>query len=243
MSDFHVNNNKQGGFWFFEHPWLVLVAFLLGVTIFLAMAANLVFDGPLLEYDQTWGRQIFRFYQNAPDWFHLLVRVAAAFGMYFIVLVGVGLFVYWWRNERWYSLSMLTGGVLGGFLAFLIVGLIFGRARPDYPGVQHSWLPTPAFPSGHVLSSVTFYGLLMYLYAPRIRRTILRMLFVAIVLVVILGVGASRLLLAKHFPSDVIAAYGFGLAWGALAYYYVERYFVRHPVQDVRDLIPLINKR
>ena len=243
MPDGNPYNSRQDKFWFLTHSRLVLLTFLLGAILFVAMAANLVFQGPLLRYDRTWGRQIFNFYQNAPNWFHLLVRVAAAFGMYFIVLVGVGLFIYWWRNERWYSLAMLAGGVLGGFLAFLIIGFIFGRARPDYPGVEHSWLPTPAFPSGHVLSSVTFYGLMIYLYAPRIRHAILRGLFVAIVLTIILGVGASRLLLAKHFPSDVIAGYAFGLAWGALAYYYIERFFTRHSVQDVRDLIPLINKR
>jgi membrane-associated phospholipid phosphatase len=235
MSENNPNNLRENNFWFLAHPRLVLMVFLVGLIVFIAMGANLVFHGPLLRYDQIWGERIFNFYQNGPAWLSLVVRIAAAFGMYVIVLAGVGLFVYWWRSERWYPLAMLTAGVLGGFLAFLVIGFIFSRGRPDYPGVQHSWLPTPSFPSGHVLSSVTFYGLLIYLFVPRIRNSILRVLFIVLALTLILGVGASRLLLAKHFPTDVVAAYGFGIAWGAMAYYFTERYFDRHPVQAVQD--------
>jgi undecaprenyl-diphosphatase len=86
---------------------------------------------------------------------------------------------------------------------------VVGRARPEYfltgaePGTQ-------SFPSGHSLFAMVFGGLLIFLvedlvHSPPVRRT----LQFALALL-ILAVGASRVYLGVHWPSDVLGGYLFG---------------------------------
>ena len=72
---------------------------------------------------------------------------------------------------------------------------------------------SPSFPSGHAQSSVVGWGYV----ATRFRRRILWIVAV----VVMLGVGLSRLILAVHYPQDVIGGWLIGLAL-LVAYLWIE---------------------
>ena len=43
-------------------------------------------------------------------------------------------------------------------------------------------------------------------------------------LLIVLMVGFSRLYMGEHYPTDVLAGYAFGLAWGALVFTSLELY-------------------
>ncbi|NLA39707.1 MAG: phosphatase PAP2 family protein, partial [Methanomicrobiales archaeon] len=84
--------------------------------------------------------------------------------------------------------------------------ILFHLPRPYWviPGVRAlATHPSSAFPSGHALGAVTFWGLL----AAGIRRRG----FTLLVATLVISIGASRIFLGVHFPSDVIAGFGFGL--------------------------------
>lgn len=69
-----------------------------------------------------------------------------------------------------------------------------------------------SFPSGHALGSVVFYGMLAYvllrLLPARWHRAV-----IAGAMLLIGGIGISRILLQVHYFSDVMAGYAFGTLW------------------------------
>ena len=84
-----------------------------------------------------------------------------------------------------------------------------GRARPDYFLIG----PDPAssgFPSGHSVFAMIFGGLIIYLVEKSIVPTRIRRSIQVGVGLLILGVGASRVYLGVHWPSDVLGGYLFG---------------------------------
>ncbi|GAB2776401.1 hypothetical protein GCM10027020_32120 [Nocardioides salsibiostraticola] len=89
------------------------------------------------------------------------------------------------------------------FLSFTLLKLIVGRDRPAWQ-FEDALLATKSFPSGHATSITAFGGILVVLVVMLVRRANLRRLaYVGIVLVVLL-VCADRVLLGRHYVSDVI---------------------------------------
>ncbi len=104
--------------------------------------------------------------------------------------------------------------IAGNGLLNVTLKQAFGRVRPAHlEGV----LATPglSFPSGHSAGAVVAYGMAAYLawrlLAPRWH---LPALLLAAALAY--SIGASRLVLQVHFPSDVLAGFASGSAWLAL---------------------------
>ncbi|GAA5140850.1 hypothetical protein GCM10023340_01650 [Nocardioides marinquilinus] len=91
-----------------------------------------------------------------------------------------------------------------------------GRARPDW---QHpeDFLDNQAFPSGHASSIAAFGTVVIVLAVMLVRRAVVRRLIgVGAVLLVVL-VGLDRILLGRHYPSDVAAGVLLGAGIGLLA--------------------------
>ena len=94
---------------------------------------------------------------------------------------------------------------------------LFDRPRPDL--VPHAVeVYTMSFPSGHAtLSAVTYLtlGALLARVQPR-RRVKAYLLGVAVLLAVL--IGASRVYLGVHWPTDVLAGWCVGAAWAMLCW-------------------------
>lgn len=84
-----------------------------------------------------------------------------------------------------------------------------GRARPDYflIGSEPS---TQSFPSGHSLFAMVFGGLLIILVGDLVHSPPVRRALQFGLVLLILAVGASRVYLGVHWPSDVLGGYLFG---------------------------------
>ena len=87
---------------------------------------------------------------------------------------------------------------------------LFERARPEDVTAlidQGGY----AFPSGHSVTSIAFYGILLYLVRTRMEnRRNANALTVLLVLLMVL-IGPSRIYLGVHFPTDVLAGWAEGL--------------------------------
>ncbi|PKB78530.1 MAG: hypothetical protein BZY88_18135 [SAR202 cluster bacterium Io17-Chloro-G9] len=87
---------------------------------------------------------------------------------------------------------------------------VIGRARPEnfFAGAAPSSF---SFPSGHSLFAMLFGGLLIVLIEEMPVSTPIRRGLQAVLVLLILGVGASRVYLGVHWPSDVVGGYLFGI--------------------------------
>lgn len=107
-----------------------------------------------------------------------------------------------------------ANGLLVGGLNNLLKAL-FARPRPD-AAQRLLEVSGHSFPSGHAMASTAIYGLLICAvwhtgWPPRRKG-----LVTALLSLLILLIGFSRVYLRVHYPSDVLGGIGAGLAWLAL---------------------------
>lgn len=98
------------------------------------------------------------------------------------------------------------------------------RPRPAVPHLVEA--SSSSFPSGHVVTSVAFFGFLIYIFWRSDLKRIIKLLLTIALGVIIFLIGTSRIYLGVHYASDVIAgiiAGGFFLLVFILAFY-VQRY-------------------
>jgi membrane-associated phospholipid phosphatase len=107
--------------------------------------------------------------------------------------------------RRWHEPIFLAAAVTAQALVFFFATLIIDRSRPDVPKMDES-PPTSSFPSGHTSAAVALYVGLALLLALIVRRTWLKVLCWALILVPI-SVALSRLYRGMHHPSDVTASF------------------------------------
>jgi|tagenome__1003787_1003787.scaffolds.fasta_scaffold20988226_4 undecaprenyl-diphosphatase len=114
--------------------------------------------------------------------------------------------------RRQYQLATylaVTG--LGALALDPVVKLLVGRLRPVVP-IHLASAPGNSFPSGHALDATVFYGVMLLVFLPIIPRR-LRKLAVGLVITLVLVIGASRVALGVHYPSDVVGGWLLGIAW------------------------------
>ena len=135
-----------------------------------------------------------------------------------IALIAIAMPLLWRVNRRWaLALPVLMAGA--GALQWL-AKLSAGRARPN--------LAPFGFPSGHVLSLVVFFGLMVYLIAvASSRRRRWRLLACMVATVPVVVVAFSRLYLDKHWLSDLAGGLTIGAGYLLLAIWIVEVVFTR----------------
>ena len=91
--------------------------------------------------------------------------------------------------------------------------LLFARARPT---AFYEYYPAPqsySFPSGHALFSVCFFGGLAVLLTHRLQSRALQVAVWIVAVLIILLIGASRVYLGVHYPTDVVGGFAVGLVW------------------------------
>lgn len=113
-----------------------------------------------------------------------------------------------WRRD-WRGVLLLVGITLSGRIAVGFAKDWIGRVRPDANDHLVA-VQSYSFPSGHAANSAVVW-LALALLLPRTENGRAWAVWGAVVL--ILAIGASRVMLGVHWPSDVIAGWAFGLFW------------------------------
>jgi undecaprenyl-diphosphatase len=163
-----------------------------------------------LDYGtQSWIRVIRHEALNLP--MELVTQLGEIAGLPLLILAAMALL--WKRHRRWaLALPVLMAGT---WAVQWITKLASGRARPN--------LAPWGFPSGHVLSLVVFFGLMIYLIAmASSRRRRWRVLACLVASVPVVVVAFSRLYLDKHWLSDLVGGLTIGVAYLLLAIWFVE---------------------
>lgn len=134
--------------------------------------------------------------------------------------------VFLWTSRHRYSVLLLWVAVMGGWALNSTLKAIFERPRPELFPWRVPHAGQSSFPSGHSMGAMVMYATLAYLVArlestPAMRR--LTFVFAAILVALI---GASRMYLGVHYPSDVLGGFAIGLAWATFCALGIEA--VRH---------------
>ncbi|HEY1606222.1 MAG TPA: phosphatase PAP2 family protein [Allosphingosinicella sp.] len=188
---------------------LVLLAALL-MALWLAM---LLLGGPHSPVDVVLLR-LLRAPALAPGT-RLITRLGNAYVLLPLSLVASAAIA--WRCGRRPALLYLALLLSGRLLVALQKDLI-GRMRPD-PAGRLDMVASFSFPSAHAANSmIAWLGLALIVAPPRLRPVA-----VAVALVLALLVGLTRLVLAVHWPSDVIGGWAFGAAWTLLVLRLAQR--------------------
>jgi YegS/Rv2252/BmrU family lipid kinase len=117
--------------------------------------------------------------------------------------------------------ALFTAGVMVvDVVAYTLLKRLIGRDRPLWQNPEEL-LRSHAFPSGHASSITALGGVVVVLVAMLVRRSSVRRAAYAGVAVVVLVVCADRVLLGRHYPSDVVGGVlvGAGIVFLALAVY------------------------
>ena len=108
-------------------------------------------------------------------------------------------------------------GVGGGEIVSTLLKGFYARPRPDL--VPHGMeVFTASFPSGHALLSAVTYLTLGALMTRIQAGPRLKLYVMAVAVAVTLLVGASRIYLGVHWPTDVLAGWCLGAAWAVLCW-------------------------
>ncbi|MEV6393046.1 phosphatase PAP2 family protein [Nocardia xishanensis] len=114
------------------------------------------------------------------------------------------------RDRRRAALVAVTA--LGAGLIIVIAKRLVGRERPpvtDRLAVENSL----SYPSGHSTGTFVVVGIVAIVLIPMLRRAIVRVGAALVALLFVAAVGASRVYLGVHWPTDVLAGWSIGALW------------------------------
>lgn len=182
--------------------WLLIAGILGTLTLFILAWAYPTFPG-----DEG---ALVRLQALRADWLDSTALGLAKLGLLWVfVPAAAALIGYLMLIRRYADAGMVLAG-----LVLIGVGnglkLVVDRPRPGYDlfdSVQSSL----SFPSGHALLAVIIGGVLVYLVGRWVETLALRRTIQLALIVTVLAMGASRVYLGVHWPSDVIGSYVFGL--------------------------------
>lgn len=188
-----------------------LVLAVAGVWAF-AQVAGEVREGDTQAFDDAALRWIGGRQDPALGRVALEVTTLANGSTIFMVVAVAALFL-WLTRHRW-SAALLLATTGTEMMINSLLKSYFDRPRPQI----FTWgdqVLTPSFPSGHSMSAAAVYFTVAYLAARLQRRRWVRIATLLAVMVLVLAIGASRMYLGVHYPSDVAAGMTMGLAWAA----------------------------
>lgn len=157
-----------------------------------------------------------------PYWLEQAARDITALGSIPVLSLLVTIIVFFLVLARrgWTALFVLLSTSAGIGVTFLLKHL-FGRARPElFP--HGDVVVSASFPSGHAMISALVYLTLAALVSGLTPSRTLKVYVMAVALGLIAIIGASRLFLGVHWPTDVLAGWAAGALWALISWMLVE---------------------
>lgn len=210
---------------------LVLILFLFFLSVLgFAFLVNRVFRLKRTGLDN----RVFNYMEDyTNDTNTAIMKTITFFGTHlFLIPANLALIAYFLfiRKHRWYSIKVPVVAI-GSVAVMSLLKLYFSRPRPLTP-ILHE-VRGFSFPSGHAMSAMTFYGLLMYLVYKYIEGAISKTVLLGFLGLFILLIGVSRIYLRVHYTSDVLAGFAMGIIWLVVSLWVMGK-IERYTRRDVR---------
>lgn len=154
-----------------------------------------------------------------PHWFEETVVELTALGGFGVLALVTALAVgFLLLQKKWLDAAMLLVATLGG--TAISEGLKVGFARPRPDLVAHAVdVTSMSFPSGHAMLSAVTYLTLGAMLARSQPQKRARAYILGVAVFLTLLIGASRIYLGVHWPTDVLAGWCLGAAWALLCWF------------------------
>ncbi len=178
-------------------------------------------EAVLLQLDRTVQAVVM---QARSGWLNEAMRWLTFLGTRYVIgalVIGMVWWSYRTGRHRLLVTVVVVAFAVNPLFEFVFKELV-GRVRPDLARLVPG--RGPSFPSGHVLASVGFYGLLPLVAWEVTRRRAAAVAAVGASVALIVGIMASRVYLDVHWTTDVVAGLALGLVLVVATYRaYLER--------------------
>lgn len=114
----------------------------------------------------------------------------------------------WWLSRNWLMVTFFaSGAIIGPYLVTVIKNLV-QRERPRILEMAEG--EGYSFPSGHAMSSMIIYGMLIYFFTILLKKSNHIFMINTVFVLLILLIGLSRYIIRVHHLSDVLAGFSYG---------------------------------
>jgi len=172
------------------------------------LIASQVVQNPVISFDETIRYWVYE--QRSPLLSAIFIPVTYMGNWQTItVLAAVLLAIPKTRRDIGLPFAVIS---LSSTVVYKVVKGIFERPRPE---LDVRLIPQGgfSFPSGHSMNCIVCFGILIYLIRKLCpNRKIANVLTVLLVLLIV-GIGSSRVYVGVHFPTDVLGGWSLGLAF------------------------------
>jgi len=203
-----------------EDRILVSALALVAALLAFALIASQVSAGRTQAFDQ-WALDALRREDNraipvGPAWLESIALDVTSLGSAGVLITLALLVIGYLLVARRYGLAILTlAANAGGWILEVVLKASFGRQRPSVvPHLEH--VTSSSFPSGHSMLSAVVYLTLGALLARSTANRSLRIFYVAAGMFLTVIVGATRVYLGVHYPTDVMGGWIAGFGWAVL---------------------------
>ena len=210
-----------------EELKLILAAIaLVGIAVLLMVLVGNVLEGETQQFDE----RILKSLRSdddpsrpiGPRWLRIVAEDITALGSATVLGLAVAAVVgFLALNGLYKNAAYVLFASLGGWFLNDLFKSVFARPRPSIvPHLREVF--TLSFPSGHALTSAVVYLTLGVLLMRVAERRLVKWYCLGVAMTATALVGASRVFLGVHYPTDVLAGWLIGLCW-ALVFWLVER--------------------
>jgi undecaprenyl-diphosphatase len=199
--------------WNETYGWHVAayIGLLLAAAVAFGAIAESVSSGDVIT---TWDARLNRWFnehstQPLTRGVELFTHVGSGVWLIGVAVVAVALLSL---RHAWADAALVALATAGALIINPLFKEFFSRPRPALHDPDLT-LRTFSFPSGHSMGSAAVYGAITIVLVRRLRHTVWAPVVVAAATLLVLLIGASRVYLGAHYPTDVVAGWILGLAW------------------------------
>ncbi|HEX4687312.1 MAG TPA: diacylglycerol kinase family protein [Nocardioides sp.] len=189
-------------------PWILAWAGVCAVLFTVLGFLVTLTRAPLGGFDDL-GRSGESWARDHHDVVNVLRWIETGFSTTGIVVLTLLLVVPLWIRKHHRAAIYTVLVVVTTVLLYTWIKLLYGRDRPVWQDPIHR-LTSLSYPSGHAASTAALAGVVIVLTFMLVRRSSFRRLIFAGAVVVVLVVGLDRVLLGRHYPTDVIGGWLLG---------------------------------
>ncbi|MGG3471146.1 phosphatase PAP2 family protein [Neobacillus pocheonensis] len=128
------------------------------------------------------------------------------------------------KKRNYLGAAVLALSVAIGNEASKILKDLFDRPRPDLEHLVN--VKSYSYPSGHAMVGMIVYFLIAYLLIEETKSKAIKLIIGIVAAILLLLIGATRIILHVHYPSDVLGGFALGYIWvfcWILIYHYFKK--------------------